>query len=164
MRNKNIEGNNSYRPLARKDSLVIKHLDHEMLVYDQETQVAHCLNPNAAVVWQHCDGNTSVSELSNRLESVGAGLAEREQMVWLALEQLDKSSLLATPVIHNETKGLSRRQMLKAAGIAAVIAAPVVTTIIAPRSTHASTCVGTGGACATGAECCSGVCNVTTCA
>jgi len=39
-------------PLARKDQLIVKEVDDEVLVYDLKTDQAHCLNKTAALVWK----------------------------------------------------------------------------------------------------------------
>jgi hypothetical protein len=48
--------NGIHKPEARKDGLVIQDLPEEILVYDLNTNKAHCLNQTAAYVWQACDG------------------------------------------------------------------------------------------------------------
>ena len=60
-------------PQARRSGLIIQEVDSEILIYDQETDKAHCLNPTAAKVWNYCDGETtnwqgsgqSISDLQN---------------------------------------------------------------------------------------------------
>ena len=87
---------------------------------------------------------------------------EKEELVWVALDQLDKSNLLQAPISKpEETNGLTRRQLMKAAGIAALIAVPVVSTIIAPTAAQAVTCLASGQGCTISAQCCSGTCVVT---
>ncbi|MDQ5844969.1 MAG: PqqD family protein, partial [Acidobacteriota bacterium] len=54
-------------PLARQSSLIVKELEDETLVYDQETDQAHCLNETAALVWKNCDGRNSVNEIARLL-------------------------------------------------------------------------------------------------
>ena len=55
-------------PRARQNQLVRKQLGAEMLVYDQERDEAHCLNATAVRVWAHCDGNTTIAEMTQLLE------------------------------------------------------------------------------------------------
>jgi hypothetical protein len=43
-------------PCARKAGLVIQDMPDEVLVYDLDTNKAHCLNKSAAFVWRSCDG------------------------------------------------------------------------------------------------------------
>jgi hypothetical protein len=156
-------------PSARSNGLVGQRLEGEVLVYDTERHAAHCLNQNAALIWEHCDGKRTASQLSEILQSANGSPAatskEKDDLVWIALDQLDKSRLLEGPVIRPEKiDGMTRRQLMKAAGIAALIAVPVVSTIVAPTSAQASTCAASGQSCTISAECCSGLCSVNICA
>jgi len=153
-------------PAARRDGLVVRKLRDEVLVYDTKQHQAHCLNHNAALIWEHCDGNRTVSELS-RLFNTNDDLTDhqREQVVRIALEELAIARLLERPIDKLlTTNGVSRRQLMKVAGIAALIAIPAVTTMIAPTAAQASTCLASGQSCTTSAECCSGLCSVGACA
>lgn len=149
-------------PEARRDGLVVQDLPDEVLVYDTERHTAHCLNRTAAAVWQQCDGQTSVDELTRRLgrEGVGPGA---EQAVWTALEQLEQAHLLVERIHAPEPGGrFSRREALRMLGVAAVTV-PLVTTISAPAAAANGTCVPDSGPCLTGSECCSGCCSGGTC-
>ncbi len=120
-------------PLARKDSLIVKEVDNETLVYDLETDQAHCLNDTAARVWKSCDGQTSVNEISSRL-SDGLNSSVDENVVWLALDQLEKFKLLShTPAKPAHLSGISRRQAVRAFGLAAIML-PVVTSLVVPTA------------------------------
>ena len=121
-------------PLARQASLVVKEVDNETLVYDLETDKAHCLNSTAARVWKSCDGETSVTEIAAQLSSPGHADVT-ESVVWLALDQLEKFKLLETrlekpPVFLS---GVSRRSAIRAIGVAAIVL-PLVTTIVVPTA------------------------------
>ena len=153
-------------PSARSNGLVVQRLEDEVLVYDTERHAAHCLNHNAALIWEHCDGNRTATQLSDILQAANGNPTitgkEKEELVWVALDQLDKSNLLVAPISRPEsTNGMSRRQLMKAAGIAALIAVPVVSTIIAPSAAQAVTCLATGQGCTVSSQCCSGLCDGT---
>ncbi|HZS45397.1 MAG TPA: hypothetical protein VFC63_09870 [Blastocatellia bacterium] len=153
-------------PIARKDGFVVKKLDNETLVYDTERQTAHCLNHNAAVIWEHCDGSRNVDQLIDFFD-VGINLSksQKEQIVLIALNELSKSHLLESPIADlHVTKGVTSRELIKVAGIAALFAIPVVSTIVAPTAAQASTCLASGQSCTISAECCSGLCSAGTCA
>ena len=78
---------------AREESLIIKTLSDEVLVYDLNADKAHCLNRTAAFVWNNCDGRRSVSEIARLLrEELQAPVDEN--VVWLALDQLERFKLL----------------------------------------------------------------------
>jgi Coenzyme PQQ synthesis protein D (PqqD) len=141
-------------PEARKEGLVVQHLSEEVLVYDQQRHKAHCLNETAALVWMRCDGKTSVSSIAEEL-SRRTGARVGEEVVWLAIDQLGKSRLLeARGVRGGATQGVSRREMMKRAGLAAAVAVPVVTSIMAPEAIQAATCLPSGSMCTSSAQCC----------
>jgi hypothetical protein len=56
-----------FLPLARREALITKEVDGELLVYDVTRDKAHCLNETAAAIWRLCDGRTNVGEISERL-------------------------------------------------------------------------------------------------
>lgn len=134
------------KPQARTAGLVIQELPDELLVYDLERDKAHCLNQTAAVIWKSCDGKTSVSELAGRLASQ-TGLPADEEIVWLAIEQMRKANLLGgeESEVREGAKGeakrrISRREVMRRVGIGAMVALPLVTSIIAPNAYAATSC------------------------
>jgi hypothetical protein len=150
------------KPRARKEGLLVQELANEVLVYDQERDKAHCLNPTAALVWKHCDGRTGVKQISRLLEK-SLGTSVDEDVVWCALNQLEKDHLLgeqfAWPV---EVERLSRRELIRRLGIGAAIAIPLVTSIIAPTVAYAGSGCNTGAPCSGPAQCnaaCTGGCS-----
>ena len=150
-------------PLARHEGLVIRKLPDEVLVYDLERDKAHSLNGTAAMVWRQCDGKTPPREIAHRLQ-LELARPIKENLVWLALRQLEKTHLLAeSPGFPPEKAGMSRRDMVRALGIAAAVTVPVITSIVSPTAVQAASCLPAGQACSTGTQCCSNVCNVTTC-
>lgn len=149
-------------PEARKEGLVVQHLSDEVLVYDQRRHKGHCLNQTAALVWKHCDGKTSVSEMVSLLEDEFK-TPVKEEVVWLALDQLSKTHLLNKQVTLAQP-GITRREVMRRMGLAAAIALPVVTSITAPTAAQAATCKNSGQPCSTSAECCSAVCTGGKCA
>lgn len=149
-----------HEPHARKEGLVVRELPDEVLVYDLERDKAHCLNQTAALVWKHCDGETSVPEITRLLEKDLKAPVD-EKLVWFALDQLSKDHLLEDGIVPPAAMlgGMSRRQMVRTLGLAAVVAVPLVTSIIAPTPAQAATCLASGQACTSSAQCCSGLCN-----
>jgi hypothetical protein len=51
-------------PHSRTKELVVQELKGELLIYDLSTNKAFCLNETSALVWQLCDGKSSISEIS----------------------------------------------------------------------------------------------------
>jgi len=145
-------------PKARRENLIVQELPDELLIYDEERDRAHCLNQTASTIWQKCDGRTSVEEIT-RFLSEKAKSPVPDQVVWYALQQFERNHLLAEEIAPPPAlAGLNRRQMVRALGIAAVVAVPLVTSILAPVPAQAATCLGSGQSCSTAAQCCSNVC------
>ena len=155
--------NSQQRPVARKEGLVIQEMPDEVLVFDLETNKAHCLNETAAFVWKKCDGANSVADITKAFGSQSKTQVE-ESLVWLAIDQLNENNLLAEQV-KAEFNGQTRREVIKKIGLAAVIALPIVSSLVAPTAASAVTCsttndqpcVGNGnpGICC-GGQCCEG--------
>jgi hypothetical protein len=141
--------------------LIIEELDDEVLVYDLKRDRASCLNRTAALVWRNCDGRSSVKRIARRLEA-DLQATVSEELVWLALKQLSRHDLLeGETVLPPHHLSLSRRALMRRAGAAAMVAIPLITSLIAPTPALAGTCLPTGSPCSTSAECCSGLCAVT---
>jgi Coenzyme PQQ synthesis protein D (PqqD) len=148
------------RPQRRQDGLIIRELDNEILIYDTENNKAHCLNQTAALVWKQCDGNTTATEMTRAI-SRGLGDDIDERVVWFALKQFNQDHLLEETVNMPPAllaSGLNRRDMVRVLGLAAVVAVPLVTSIVAPTAAQAATCLPAGSLCGTPAQCCSGIC------
>jgi hypothetical protein len=148
-------------PRAREEGLLVQELADELLVYDRIRHKAHCLNETAALIWNNCDGKTSVSQMTRLLEK-HANAPVDEAMVWLAFDELGKAKLLQDNN-HPLTSEISRRELMRRIGTAAVIALPVVSSIVAPHAVEAATCLGSGQGCTSSAQCCSFVCSGGTC-
>ena len=145
-------------PKMREQRLIIDELPAEVLVYDLDRHKAHCLNQTAALVWKKCDGRTTPQEIARLLRSE-LDQPFNEDLVWLALRQLNRIHLLAEPVgLPPKLAGMSRREMVRTLGLAAVVAVPLVTSIVSPTAVQASTCTPSGGGCTTSATCCSKLC------
>ena len=129
--------NNSQFPTARTNGLVVQDVPNEVLVYDLESNKAHCLNQTAAMVWKACDGNTSVSDIA-RLIGSQTGEKVSDDLVWLAIDQLQENSLLEAQV-QTKFAGQSRREALKKIGMASMIALPIIASLAAPTSVLAAT-------------------------
>ena len=152
-------------PEARKEGLVVQQMTDEVLVYDQKRHRAHCLNQTAALVWKHCDGKKTVAAVAEAL-SRQAGKRVGEEVVRLAVDELAKSQLLEAGGARRwrGAEGVSRREMMKRAGLAAAVGLPIVTSVIAPKAAQAATCRVSGAGCGTSSQCCSGVCTGGVCA
>lgn len=141
-------------PKARMDCLT-REFGDEILVYDQERNVGHCLNPTAAAAWKLCDGRTSFAELATLLSQQFSAPVD-EGVVLLALEELSKARLLVE--VERPVRRTSRREAIRAIGIVGTIALPLVTSLVAPTPARAASCRANGMPCTSNAQCCSGRC------
>jgi hypothetical protein len=138
--------NNSKKHTARKEGLVIQEMPDEVLVFDLETNKAHCLNETAAFVWKACDGKNSVADIT-KLFGNQSGTPVPEDLVWLALDQLKEKNLIEnTAEIVVDYNGMSRREVIRKVGLASVVALPIISSLVAPTAasaqTHPANCSG----------------------
>jgi hypothetical protein len=141
----------SVLPRARRDGLLFQAIDDEVIVYDTERHKAHCLNRTAARVWEHCDGQTTVSDVARHLAQE-FDVPVDQASVWLAVEQLQKAHLLTEA--PQRPAVLSRRELLKRLGVAAAVALPLVTTIRTPVAAQGASCIPEGDPCTPGGTPC----------
>ena len=152
------------KPQARKEGLVVQRVEDEVLVYDQDRHKAHCLNETAAAVWKHCDGKTTVDEISILLEKQLRMPVDKDVLEF-GLDQLEKAQLLEEPISRaSNGKAISRREVMRRIGVGAAVALPLVTSIIAPKAAQAANCTPNGQACTVNANCCSNNCVSLVCA
>jgi len=120
-------------PFARSEGLVVTELDDEIMVYDKDRDKAHCLNQTAALVWKYSDGKRTVAEIAQRMQNKLHSPVD-EQIVWFALQQLEKDHLLQNEMaMPRAIAGITRREFVKKIGVAAiVIGLPRVVSMTAP--------------------------------
>ena len=118
--------------MARQNGIVVQEMPDEVLVYDLDSNKAHCLNQSAALVWKSCDGTNTAQDIVRQFESTGGGKVT-EDFVWLAIDQLNENGLLQNDVAPR-FHGQSRRQVLKTIGLASMVALPVIASLVAPSN------------------------------
>jgi hypothetical protein len=139
--------NDTHVPGSLTEGLVIQQLGEEVLVYNTATSAAHCLNREAAVVWQLCDGRRNVSDIALQFDKDGHGTVTSDY-VWLALDQLNECGLIdALPVRSTVT---SRRNAMKKVGLGLAIGLPLISSLVTPKSAFA---VGTSCSCTVPGDC-----------
>lgn len=128
------------KPRRRTQGLVVKELPEEVLVYDLERHRAHCLNPTAALVFKHCDGDTTVSEIAGVLRTRLRVPADGK-WVHLALDHLEKAHLLEECGDASWAPS-SRRELIRRLGLTGAALLPLVSSVVAPTPVEAAaTCV-----------------------
>jgi hypothetical protein len=133
-------------PRKREEGLIVRQLDDETLVYDLNRHRAFCLNRTAAIIWNRCDGQTSVRQLALLLgkelnSSIDQGVVE------MALARLGRARLLQNGEAWSRVARMTdraRRDALRKiakAGIAGSISLllPVVRAVVAPTAAQATT-------------------------
>ncbi len=150
-----------FLPEARRERIVIKEFEGEVLVYDLDRDQAHCLNPLAGSIWRHCDGRTTAREIAASL-SHAQGSTVDENVVWLGLEELRRSHLLeesGDKVPCRAAMSMSRREAVRRMGLGAAIALPLVASMGVPTAVEAAvSCRASCQPCSTSTQCCSGAC------
>lgn len=132
---------NLIMPKSRVEGLVIQELEDETLVYDLTNHRAHCLNSSIARIWRSCDGRTSIEEIARTVEAEFQE-APGEPIVLFAVDQLGKARLLENRIDRKLAVGMSRRSAIRKLGVAAAIALPLITSIVAPEAAMAASCTG----------------------
>ena len=97
-------------------------------LFDHQQQQTYALNTTSALVWQHCDGQTTPEQLMKLLrQNLNVSRAQAEQLTWLALDELGKANLLEAEVACPRllSSKLTRRQMLTTFATAGVALAVV---------------------------------------
>jgi hypothetical protein len=89
------------RPKARTQQLISERIDDELVIYDQLNHVAHCLSHDAVLVWEHCDGRLTESEIALKL-TLAPDVVQRAVAALEERGLLDEGSPTAS--------GYSRRQ------------------------------------------------------
>jgi Coenzyme PQQ synthesis protein D (PqqD) len=146
-------------PRARVDCLS-REFGDEVLVYDLQRDMGHCLNSTAAAAWKLCDGNHSPSQIARTLSRQFSAQVD-ESVVMLALDQLADANLLVQPAVS--PLRLSRRVAIRRIGIAAAIASPLVTSMVAPTRAQVASCLHNLQTCTANAQCCSNLCVANKC-
>ncbi|HRH41745.1 MAG TPA: PqqD family protein [Pyrinomonadaceae bacterium] len=154
-------------PKSRNANLIVQELEKEILIYDLNNNQAFCLNETSAYVWTMCNGENSVTDIS---ETMSKTLKTRvpEEFIWLALDNLKSLNLLdESEKVEIEFNNLSRREVIKKVGLTSIIALPLIASVVAPSASMAQS--GSAGplplfsACTTALECASRACSNNIC-
>ncbi len=135
------------KPLARTSRLIVdEDFSDEVLIYDLDRHKAYHLNRSASIVWKHCDGLATTNEIA---EILGRELASPggEELVWLALYELDDAFLLQNKIKAPPAVSLmTRRQMTAGLSASALLAIPVILSLVGPVAAQATSPRGPTGA------------------
>lgn len=113
----------------------VKAVGDGLGVFDPQQGKSYVLNPSTALVWQHCNGQTTTQQLTERLQQqFNMPHNQAESTMWFALGELDKANLLHSSVADQRI--YTRRQMLgsfAAAGLSVVLM-PIVSQVMVGAS------------------------------
>lgn len=115
----------------------------ELLIYDQITHQAFCLDAAAAAIWNHCDGKRSAAAIAEQVTRELAAPCSLEA-VELTLDRLEVDGLLepASRPVSSPLVSLGRRDLLIRLGAGATMLVPVIAAVVAPTAAQAySGCV-----------------------
>lgn len=122
----------TYLPKSRKVNIVVQEIESDFLIYDLSINKAYCLNETLASVYNLCDGTKSVYEITSSV-SIKLKTTVNEDLVWLALKELKRGKLLEeSPQFTDKFAGMNRRQIVKKIGFTALVALPLITSVVAP--------------------------------
>lgn len=154
------------KPLARRKDIVIQEFGKELLIYDLKINKAFNLNETSASIWQLSNGEYTISEIADQL-SQKLNYKVSEDLVLLAVDQLQKDRLLENDSLENLYEGISRRELVKKVGLTTAVALPIVFSLTAPNAINAQSlsCASTpfpvGCSCTVNANCQNSCCGTT---
>lgn len=126
--------------------VTLQEVETETLIYDEHSHKAWCLNRSSACIWRLCDGRTSLEQIAARA-SIELGSPVSDELVLLTLAELREQALLQPDSFQHAPDGLTRREMMARAGLAAVALLPVIAALAVPPAASAlSGGVGSGAA------------------
>src|ERR1700733_13956171 len=98
------------KPKARQTDLVVQEQGEETLIYDTKTHQAHCLTRLTGLIWRHCDGRRSLTELAAIVHRQ-LQIPEDQQLVEVTLQELQQANLLQDYPTPTGTAKVSRREV-----------------------------------------------------
>jgi hypothetical protein len=139
----------------KQRKLIAREIGDELLLFDEQTSTAHCLNGIAGEMWTACEAESSAADITDSLCSRWPEL--KEDVVEASLSHMADAGLLEETE-EQEIVSMSRRNLVRKMGLAAAVALPiVVTSVLIPPAASAASCGKTGAICGLGQPpCCAG--------
>ncbi len=109
----------------KQRKLIARRIDSELLLYEEETSTAHCLNGIAGEMWMACARKSTAIEVTEALRPRWPDI--EEEVVWASLSQMGHAGLLEETT-DQEIISISRRELVRKLGFTAaavLIHAPV---------------------------------------
>lgn len=58
---------NGEKMLLKKETIVMRDMGDETVLYNPETKAIHVLNKTSSMVWEYCDGKHSLEMIENKI-------------------------------------------------------------------------------------------------
>lgn len=123
----------------RSTTVVTEVVGDGLGVFDPTRNQSYVLNATSALVFQHCDGQTTPQQLAERLrQKFNVSPSQAEQLLSLALAELEKANLLQSNAAHMRPAVAmpSRRQFVK--GLVGAGLALAIMPMVAPVTVQAA--------------------------
>jgi hypothetical protein len=149
--------------MHRKSGVHCTEVAGQTVLYDEDTDRVHLLDPTTSAVYELLDGSRSIDE-------VASSVAQRLQLpadlelIEVALQELSEAELLEEESGRMQVPEISRRELIRRLGLTGALAAlvPGILTVATPAPASAQSGGGEVGApCACSADCTSGCCKKT---
>ncbi len=139
----------------KQRKLIARRIDSELLLFEEETSTAHCLNGIAGEMWMACERQSSAAEITELLRTRWPDL--EKEVVWASLGRMAAADLLEETIDH-ENISTGRRELIRRLGFTAAIVLPIaVTSVLIPPAAAAVSCGHPGALCGEGKPlCCPG--------
>jgi hypothetical protein len=146
------DGTQMLAPRARSAGLVVRALDEELLIYDLQRERAYALTRLAGLVWNQCDGRTTVGEMPDLL-AAQVGEPVSLDLVWEAVSRLATDGLLEAEAETPAGQVMTRRALMQKVALAGSVA--LITSIAVPASAALAACIANAckAGCTVGANC-----------
>lgn len=146
-----MEGLDSLRFQQKK--LIAKRLENELLLFECESNTAHCLNEIAAEIWRACETQRTTIEIAEVVHIRRPDV--QKEVVFECLIRMADGGLLEE--FQAENICLQRRELMRRAGLVAAAFLPIaITSVVIPPAAEAASCAQLGQACSPTHPCCPG--------
>ncbi len=140
----------------KRKKLIARTIEDELLLFDEETSTAHCLNGIAGEMWMACERKSSAGEVTDFLRARWPDI--EKEVVWASLSRMAAAGLLEETT-DQEKISTDRRELIRKLGFTAALVLPIViTSVLIPPAASAASCGILLSQCGAGKPpCCSGL-------
>ena len=140
----------------KQKKLIARTIEDELLLFDEETSTANCLNGIAGEMWMACERQSSAAEVTDFLRTRWPDM--EKEVVWASLSRMAAAGLLEETT-DQEKISTDRRELIRKLGFTAALVLPIViTSVLIPPAASAASCGSLLSQCGAGKPpCCSGL-------